>query len=143
MNSLYADLNLESLNSIGIKAKTSKEAIRILDKGLPVSSWEKLVSSLGVNEQAVAYAVQITLTTLSRRKKEGFFSNTESERIFRLVRLVSKARQVFSNPEALGEWFNEPNHGLGDSTPLDFARTPIGATEVERVLERILDGGPA
>ena len=143
MNSLYADPNLESLKSIGIKAKTSSEAIRILDKGLPASSWEKLVSSLGANEQAVAQAVQIPLTTLSRRKKEGFFSNTESERIFRLVRLVGKAKQVFGSGEALGEWFNEPNLALGGSTPLDYARTPIGATEVERVLERILDGGPA
>lgn len=137
------DPTLESLTLFGLKARSAEEGIRQLKSGLPSKGWAALVSTLGTSEKDLAEVVQIPPTTLARRKKSGRFTLEESERLFRLARLVTQARAVFRSEEGVARWFKKPNRALGGKTPLEYASTPIGAEEVERVLDRILDGGPA
>jgi putative toxin-antitoxin system antitoxin component (TIGR02293 family) len=137
------DPALETLALFGLYPRDSQEGIRCLLEGLPTEGWDRLVERLGISEQQLARVVHIPPTTLYRRKQRGHFTPEESERLWRLARLVIHADQVFRTPEGVARWFSQPNRALGGATPLEYARTPLGAEEVERVLERILDGGPA
>lgn len=137
------DPALESLALFGLHPRDTQEGIRYLLDGLPAEGWDRLLERLGVGERRLAWVVRIPPTTLHRRKQSGRFTPEESERLWRLARLVAHAAQVFRTPEGVARWFSQPNRALGGATPLEYARTPLGAEEVERVLERILDGGPA
>jgi len=139
----FPDPTLEPLALFGLQTRDAEEGIQQLKYGLPAEGWDTLIKTLGANEKELAKAVQIPTTTLARRKKSGRFTVEESERLFRMARLVAQARRVFRSEEGVARWFNKPNRALGGVSPLEYASTPIGAEEVERVLERILGGGPA
>jgi putative toxin-antitoxin system antitoxin component (TIGR02293 family) len=139
----YPDPTLEPLALFGLKTRNAEEGIHQLKSGLPAKGWAMLITTLDTTDKDLAEAVQIPTTTLARRKKAGRFTAEESERLFRMARLVAQAQRVFRSREGVARWFKKPNRALGGASPLEYASTPIGAEEVERVLERILDGGPA
>jgi putative toxin-antitoxin system antitoxin component (TIGR02293 family) len=51
--------------------------------------------------------------------------------------LLKKADDVFGDGASAREWLTHKQPGLGGAVPLDFARTEIGAREVENLLGRI------
>ncbi|MBS3967859.1 MAG: DUF2384 domain-containing protein [Truepera sp.] len=143
MSSVLPDPALEPLALFGLQAGSAEEGISQLKRGLPTQGWALLVNTLGASEKDLAEVVQIPTTTLARRKKAGRFTVAESERLLRVARLLAQAQRVFRSEEGIASWFNKPNRALGGKSPLEYASTPIGAAEVEKVLERILDGSPA
>lgn len=44
---------------------------------------------------------------------------------------------MFDGLEAAKQWLNAPQVGLGGAVPLDYAKTEVGAHEVENLLGRI------
>lgn len=139
----HANAHQAALELMGIDAPDQSAAIDWLLSGLPTSGWQRLASAVDLSDQQLADAVRISISTLTRRKREGRFTPEESDRLLRLAELVSKASEVFTSRERLHSWFTTPNQQLAGSVPLDYARTSIGAAEVNRVLERVLDGSPA
>ena len=65
---------------------------------------------------------------------------TEADAIARLLRVRDHARQAFGDKEVAEEWLSLPNPALGGETPIEMARTDIGAREVEAVLTRLEHG---
>jgi len=51
--------------------------------------------------------------------------------------LLKKAEDVFGDGKSAREWLTHKQAGLGKVVPLDFARTEIGAREVENLLGRL------
>ena len=83
----------------------------------------------------------IPARTLSRRIKEGqTLRLDEADAVARLVRVRSHAEGVFDDPALAERWLSAPNPELGDETPIEMARTDVGAREVETVLLRIEHG---
>lgn len=128
---------------LGVYAPHQRQAIDALLAGLPTSGWQHVADALQLSDQQLAGAVGISISTLTRRKREGAFTPEESDRLFRLAALAAKAGTVFTSRQRAHAWFTAPNEQLGGETPLEYARTSVGAAEVDRVLERILDGAPA
>jgi putative toxin-antitoxin system antitoxin component (TIGR02293 family) len=114
--------------------------IQEIKTGLPVRAFEDLSRQIGVPQSRLTKIVNIEPRTLTRRKIEGRFKPTESERVLRLVQLYKRAVEVLGDPETAKTWFSSPVKGLGYKTPLDFADTEPGAHEVENLLGRIEDG---
>ncbi len=75
--------------------------------------------------------------TLHRRKNQGKIDKGESERLVRYQRLLKKAEDVFGDASNAREWLTQKQAGLGNAVPLEFAKTEIGAREVENLLGRI------
>jgi putative toxin-antitoxin system antitoxin component (TIGR02293 family) len=75
--------------------------------------------------------------TLHRRKIQGKIDKEESEKLVRYQRLLKKAEGVFGDAKAAREWLTNNQAGLGNAVPLEFAKTEIGAREVENLLGRI------
>lgn len=126
--------------NIGVQATDAHGLIGALKSGLPVSAFEKLRSSLDVSKAELATVIGISERTLARRLKAGNFNAEESERIYRVARLLARATEVLeSEAEAVG-WLKTPKRHLRETTPLLFADTEVGAQTVERLLGRLEHG---
>ena len=55
----------------------------------------------------------------------------------RFAMLLSKAITVFGSQDEANKWLKSPQFGLGGAVPLDFAKSEVGAREVEKLLGRI------
>jgi len=126
---------------IGARPKTGAGAlIRTVLAGLPFGELLRLRELLGLPLDQLAEKLNISRATLHRRKHAGRLDEGESDRVVRYARLVGKAADVFGGVEAAREWLQFPQFGLGNIAPLDYARTEVGAREVENLLGRIDHG---
>jgi putative toxin-antitoxin system antitoxin component (TIGR02293 family) len=129
-----------NVQSIGIKSKNLDDLILIVENGLPITAFDKLRNKLGVSDNFLSKIVNIPKRTLTRRKQQGRLSAQESEKVLRVARLYDRALEVFEDSAAVEKWLKEPARGLGNTSPLKYARTELGAQEVERLLTRIEHG---
>ncbi len=119
----------------------STAAARI-SEGLPLSILTDIQKRLDLSNKELARAVSIPLRTLNRRRSEKRLPASESERAWRIARLTERAIEVLEDEEKAREWMKRPNYALGDTSPLDMARTGPGAEIVEQVLDGIAYGIP-
>ena len=119
------------------KAKHPTELIRKIQKGLRFTELETLQNSIDLPFEQLAAKLSISRSTLQRRKAAGRLSPDESDKVIRFSRLLEHAARVFGNIEKGRAWLKYPQYGLGGAVPLDYARTEIGAREVDNLLGRI------
>ena len=109
--------------------------------GLPATVLRRVGAFLGLRPAKVGLIVNINEKTLERRlKSHGRLKPDESERVARLMRIISLATSVLESEEHAREWLKGPLRELGGHTPLQMAATEPGAREVERVLGRLEHG---
>ena len=114
--------------------------IERINKGLPYGELEHLRTELDEPMEALAQQLSISRSTLQRRKAERRLSPEESDRLMRFWKLIRQAADLFGNVERGRAWLKHPQYGLGGVIPLDFAKTEVGAREVEDLLGRIKYG---
>ncbi|HUP61960.1 MAG TPA: antitoxin Xre-like helix-turn-helix domain-containing protein [Thermoanaerobaculia bacterium] len=111
---------------------------KAIDKGFPWKAFDRFVANISLPAEQVAEVIGIPRRTLARRKAEGRFKPDESDRLLRLARVFAKALHLFDGDrEAATLWLTDLNLALGRIAPLDYARTEIGADEVEALVDRI------
>ena len=90
---------------------------------------------------ASAYKFKIVpQATWKRRSKR--LSVDESERTERLARVLAHAEYVWDDREQAREWMAKPHRELHNNTPLEAARTELGARRVEDLLDKLYYGLP-
>ncbi len=119
------------------KATHPTELIRKIQKGLRFTELETLQNSIDLPFEQLAAKLSISRSTLQRRKAAGRLSPEESDKVIRFSRLLEHAARVFGDIEKGRAWLKYPQYGLGGAVPLDYARTEIGAREVDNLLGRI------
>ena len=72
-----------------------KEAIR---EGFPPAVVEQLMSSSGLTLKELADALDLSPRSLQRRRRSGRLARFESDRLFRLARIVAFAHQALGRP---------------------------------------------
>ncbi len=113
------------------------EQIGRIHAGLSFRAVQNLQKALDVPMDKLASVLGMSRATLHRRKIQGKIDKDESEKLVRYQRLLKKAEDVFGGGDSAREWLTNPQTGLGNAVPLDFAKTEIGAREVENLLGRI------
>ncbi|TLY57886.1 MAG: DUF2384 domain-containing protein [Gammaproteobacteria bacterium] len=109
--------------------------------GLPPSVVKRIGAFLGIRATKVGSIVKISEKTLDRRLKSGArLKPDESERLARLMRIISLAVSALESEDNARQWLQRPLRELGGQTPLQLAATEPGSREVERVLGRIEHG---
>ncbi len=123
----------------GLKQIPALELIRRVNQGLPLSEFEALRAMLAVSKEKLCELVGISMPTLSRRQKDGGDLDAQcSEKLVRYARLHFAATDLFDAEETSARaWLRAPARALGGATPLDFARTEIGAREVEALIHKL------
>jgi putative toxin-antitoxin system antitoxin component (TIGR02293 family) len=120
-----------------LRATHPTELVRRIQKGLPFSEVQVLRKQLDLPLDDLASKLSISRATLHRRKNAGRLSPDESDKVMRFSRLLEHAASVFGNVEKGRAWLKFPQYGLGGAVPLDYAKTEIGAREVDNLLGRI------
>ncbi len=110
--------------------------------GLPKRSLELLSARLhGDDKTAKTFRFKIVpQATWKRRTKK--LSVDESERTERVARVLAQAEYVWDDRDQAREWMNKPHRELRNVSPIEVARTEIGARRVEDLLEKLFYGLP-
>ena len=126
--------------SLGVYVADTRSAIARLERGLPIRALDRLSQAMDMPCARLAEVARIAPRTLARRRKEGRLQPVESERVFRLGALFDRAVDVLGEVDAARRWFRTPLKALDGQPPLDFARSEVGAREVEDLLGRLEHG---
>ena len=126
---------------MGLSAANTSELIQQVERGFSYKTLHTLQSRSGLPEADLADLVGIPWRTLARRKAQGKFTPEESERLLRLGTVFELAVELFEGDNAGAlRWLTAPRRALGGKTPLAYARTELGAREVENLIGRMEHG---
>jgi putative toxin-antitoxin system antitoxin component (TIGR02293 family) len=119
--------------------RTEGQVLQMVEQQLPTSSIKRLLA-LGLTRQEID-ALVIPLRTLQhRRSKHEKLTVEESDRVLRVVRLLSQAEAVYGSRERAFDWLRRPVARLQNRAPLDLMRTDTGARIIEEMLVQIDEG---
>src|SRR5271165_1452132 len=125
---------------LGVAApKTEQQILDIVEGQLPTSSIRRLLS-LGITRAEIDQQVIPLRTLQHRRSRREKLTVEESDRVLRLVRLLSHAESVYGSRERALAWLRRPHPRLRDRTPLETLKTGTGSRIVEELLIQIDEG---
>jgi putative toxin-antitoxin system antitoxin component (TIGR02293 family) len=110
-------------------------------EGLPQEVVGQVMHSAGLTLKELAASLDLSPRSLQRRRRQGRLARFESDRLYRLARIMALAKRYLGGADAATQWLKQPNRALGGSAPLELIDTELGGREVERVLGRIAYGG--
>jgi putative toxin-antitoxin system antitoxin component (TIGR02293 family) len=115
-----------------------REAIR---HGFPPAVVKELMRTSGLTLKELASALDLSPRSLQRRRRSGRLARYESDRLYRLARIVAIANEYLGDHERAMRWLKRPNRALGGLAPVAAIDTELGARQVESILGRIAYGG--
>ena len=127
--------------SLGLAAGSTAELIRRMERGLRYAALGKFAANSGLRVSELAAVLGIPERTLARRRVSGYLSPEESERLLRISHLFEKAVELFGG-DVVGavRWLRTKKKYLENQPPLEYAKTELGAREVENLLGRLEHG---
>ncbi len=126
---------------LGCSVQTSADLQDAIREGFPQSVVEEVMQAAGISLKELAAMLDLSARSLQRRRREGRLARFESDRVYRLARIVALAKQYIGDSEGALRWLKRPNRALGGKVPLEFIDTELGARAVENALGRIAYGG--
>jgi putative toxin-antitoxin system antitoxin component (TIGR02293 family) len=131
----------DALAKLQVRNDTDADA-QIRD-GYPVSVAMHVQDVLDLTDTQMAEILGRSRRTYTRyRNEDKILGLPESERLFRYVRLLAKAEEIFGARDKAAWWMRESNATLDGRTPIDVALTAPGAVVVEELLAGIEHGFP-
>jgi len=115
-----------------------REAIR---EGFRPAVVEELMRASGLTLKELANALDLSPRSLQRHRGSGRLARYESDRLYRLARIVAIANEYLGDRELALRWLKRPNRALGGIAPVAAIDTELGARQVENILGRIAYGG--
>ncbi|MBZ5570449.1 MAG: DUF2384 domain-containing protein [Acidobacteriia bacterium] len=119
--------------------QTEQELLDLIERQLSASSIKRLLA-LGITRQEVD-ALVIPLRTLQhRRSRREKLTVEESDRVLRMMRVLSQAESLYESRERALAWLRRPNPRLWGRAPLELLKTDAGSRIVEELLVQIDEG---
>ena len=115
-----------------------RDAIR---EGFRPAVVDELMRASGLTLKELATALDLSPRSLQRRRGSGRLARHESDRLYRLARIVAIANDFLGDRERALRWLKRPNRALGGIAPVAAIDTELGARQVENILGRIAYGG--
>jgi putative toxin-antitoxin system antitoxin component (TIGR02293 family) len=126
---------------LGRVLRTDTDLQAAIREGFPQQVVKEVMLSAGITLRELAASLDLSARSLQRRRREGRLARFESDRLYRLARIVALAKHYLGDDQTATQWLKRPNRALGGKIPLEFVDTEIGARTVENVLGRIAYGG--
>jgi putative toxin-antitoxin system antitoxin component (TIGR02293 family) len=120
---------------------TQRDLCEAIREGFPPAVVEALMRASGLTLKELAEALDLSPRSLQRRRRSGRLARFESDRLYRLARIVALAEQSLGDREHAVRWLKRSNRALGGTAPISAIDTELGARQVENVLGRIAYGG--
>ena len=118
-------------------ARTAIEMAERVRAGFPFEAFEAMVEALSVSQATLAKVLMIQPRTLTRRKKAGHFAAEESDRLYRVARVLAHAISVLGDGDRAAAWMLRRNRALGGQAPLAMLDTDAGVQEIHDALGRL------
>jgi putative toxin-antitoxin system antitoxin component (TIGR02293 family) len=139
---MIAPESIAEILGLGSAVRTVGELESAVSAGLPKRSLERLSSRLYSDRKiANAYKFKVVPQATWKRRARRL-SVDESERTERLARVLAHAEHIWDNREQAREWMNKAHRELENISPLEAARTELGARRVEDLLDKLFYGLP-
>lgn len=119
------------------RPENSLDWIVLIRRGFPVETLNSLLQYTKRPQQELIGILNIAVRTLNRRKREGFFSADESNKLFRMTRTLELAIACFGSVEDAVQWLYTRNPSLEGVQPVTLLDTELGAYLVLATIERI------
>jgi putative toxin-antitoxin system antitoxin component (TIGR02293 family) len=127
--------------ALGRSLQTAADLRTAIRQGFPQSVVEEVMHAAGLTLKELATTLDLSARSLQRRRREGRLARYESDRLYRLARIIALAKHYLGDGPKATRWLRRPNRALGGSTPLELVDTELGARTVENILGRIAYGG--
>jgi putative toxin-antitoxin system antitoxin component (TIGR02293 family) len=127
-------------NWLGLRAPaTETDMLRFVEGKLAPAVIKRLIS-LGLQRSEID-AIIIPLRTLQhRRSRREKLTVEESDRVLRVIRILSLAECVYGSREQALAWLRKPHARLNGRAPLSLLNTDIGSRIVEELLVQVDEG---
>lgn len=127
-------------SALGRDVSSLRDLLELVRVGLPFAALQALMDIYDLTQETVSPLLGLSTRTLPRKRATGRLSPEQSDRLYRLARVIAHAIEVLEDPHRVSEWLRSPNRALGKEDPLSLLDTDIGVQEVDRVLGRIEHG---
>ena len=127
--------------ALGRALSSERELREAIRDGFPPAVVEELMRASGLTLKELASALDLSPRSLQRRRRTGRLARYESDRLYRLARIVALANQYLGDHGRAMRWLKHPNRALGGLAPVAAIDTELGARQVENILGRIAYGG--
>jgi putative toxin-antitoxin system antitoxin component (TIGR02293 family) len=125
---------------LGVRSPaTEKEILRLVEGRLAPSVIKRLIM-LGLERSEIDETVIPSRTLQHRRSRREKLTLEESDRVLRIVRILSFAEAVYENRERALAWLRKPHVRLEGRAPLSLVKTDTGGRIVEELLIQIDEG---
>lgn len=131
---------LGGAKAMGKSSRRSQTLAPVVKQGLRFNSVLSLKALYAIPDEFMQQVIAVSGRTWARRMAKNQLSPVESDRLYRLARIIARTEEVFGSQEKASLWLKEPNRALGLQTPLSLLDTDEGARRVEDVLIRIEHG---
>jgi putative toxin-antitoxin system antitoxin component (TIGR02293 family) len=139
MNAIFEELG--GASALGRVLNTEGDFQSAIREGFPQGVVGKVLDSSGLTLKELAASLDLSARSLQRRRQRGRLARFESDRLYRLARILALAKRHIGDGRTAAHWLKQPNRALGGRSPLDLVETEPGARAVEDVLGRIAYGG--
>jgi putative toxin-antitoxin system antitoxin component (TIGR02293 family) len=139
LNAVVRELGGE--HALGRPLSTENDMREAIREGFRPSVVEELMRASGLTLKELAEALDLSPRSLQRRRRSGRLARHESDRLYRLARIVALAGEYLGDHERALRWLKRPNRALGGLAPVGALDTELGARQVEDILGRIAYGG--
>ncbi len=127
--------------TLGRSLATEDDLRKAIREGFPPAVVEELMRASGLTLKELASALDLSSRSLQRRRRSGRLARYESDRLYRLARIVALANEFLGDHGKAIRWLKRPNRALGGIAPVEALDTELGARQVENILGRIAYGG--
>ncbi len=139
-NQLMNAANIQIGNWLGLPPPaTESEMLRIVERRLATSIIKRL-STLGLERSEIDAVVIPSRTLQHRRSRREKLTMGESDRVLRVVRVLSLTESIYGSRERALAWLRRPHPRLDERTPLSLLKTDTGSRIVEEMLIQIDEG---
>jgi putative toxin-antitoxin system antitoxin component (TIGR02293 family) len=126
--------------SLAGEVASPEDLLARVREGLPFRAAAAVTQTYGLSRDELCTILHLSRRNLLRRRTQDRLSPDESDRLYRLARVLAHANRVFEEPRASADWIRTPNVALGDEPPLALLDTDLGVEQVDQVLGRIEHG---
>lgn len=124
-------------------ALDEQQRLAAIERGWSSSWLAALRQHLHLKPAELEPLLALSEATMARRTREqAALDLVASERLDRLVEVISLAYGVFEEPAGTEAWLKAPHPLLQQASPLQHCRTAIGAGQVRRLLQALEQGAP-
>lgn len=125
---------------LGITAPASESQILKVVEGRLAPSVIKRLTAVGLTRTEIDANVIPSRTLQHRRSRREKLTLEESDRVLRMIRVLSAAEAVYCTRERALAWLRRPHPRLEGRPPLSLLKTDTGSRMVEELFVQIDEG---